>query len=80
MKVINHLCLVRIHKAGDTLEFNDDLLVADEVREVFLVKPMALVEHRNPCLTAIRDTLLLKLDLQRILVDGLQKPISKFSV
>ena len=80
MQIVDHLSLVCLYKPRHTLQFDDYLAVADEVRIVFLVKPMPSIEYRDLSLTNIRYAICLELNLKSFLVYGFKKTVAKFTM
>ena len=73
MKIVLHLSPMLVGNLGNRLQFNNDLIVTDEVRYVVLLKRPPFVAQRQWHLRPRGDAQQSKLDLDTLLENRLQK-------
>jgi hypothetical protein len=74
MQIIQYLGPMLGQQARDSLYFNDDLVVADEIRHIFLLESGAPIGQLKPLLLHKGNTPMSELQGQALLVHGFQKP------
>jgi len=79
-EIVLHLGSVLIRQVLHGLEFEDDLLVADEVRLVSSSQRSGLVVECQRLLRDERNSLEAQLNLDALLIDRFQKPAALFPV
>jgi hypothetical protein len=74
MQIIQYLGPMLGQQARNSLYFNDDLVVADEIRNIFLLQLGTPIREFKPLLLDKRNPPVGKLQGQALLVHGFQKP------
>jgi len=69
-----HLGTVFVGQFGDSLDLDDDLAEANEIRDIPLKEFASLVDQREFGVRLVRDLLEFKFNLQALLIHGLRKP------